>query len=255
MKKDIISTASVSHFTKFDSLCKILKSKCFLPHYCLENFDYLNWEKVIGEKISDGENPVFLANPIVCFTDLPHDKWKIHKRSYGTCIIALRKDWKLRNKLSPVIYLTKNDLLSDSLFPWCLKMSILYTNELKKNNVLNADGYLNFTNFLIAYLKLYEDDHHMYYDEREWRFVPWQGMSGLPMCLNEEQYNNSNLLHNYYEQIWKDNRNLLFFDFDDIELIEVKTNNQKDKVVDILTKYFGVTRTQANKIINVEQKF
>ena len=252
---NIISTASISHFTKFNSLCKILKSKCFLPHYCLENYDYLNWEKVIGEKISEDGKPVFLANPVVCFTDLPRDKWKIHKRRYGTCVINLNEKWKLQQQLSPVIYLTKKDLLSNSLIPWCLKMSKDYTEELKKKNVPNAEGYLNFTNFLIVYLKLYADSNYKYYDEREWRFVPWQGMNRLPMCLNEEQYNNLDLLHSYHMQMWKDKRNLLFFDFDDIELIEVKTNNQKDKVVDILTNFYRVTKTQANKMIIVENKF
>ena len=255
MKKNIISTASVSHFTKFNSLCKILKSKCFLPHYCLENYDYLNWNKVLGQRISDLDEPLLFANPIICFTDLPHDKWKIHKRKYGNCVITLTEQWKMQNQLSPVIYLTKKDLLSNSLIPWCLKMPILYTEELKKNNMPYADGYLNFPNFLISYLKLYEDKNYRYYDEREWRFVPWQGMNGLRMCLNKDEYDNYKQRELYHKEMWKDKRNLLFFELKDIELIEVKTNNQKDIIVDLLIKYYGITKGQANRMIVVENKF
>lgn len=255
MKKNIISTALVSHFTKFDSLCKILKSKYFLPHYCLENYNYLNWDKVLGQKISDLNEPLLFANPLICFTDLPHDKWKIHKRKYGNCVITLTEQWKIQNQLSPVIYLTKKDLLSNSLMPWSLKMAILYTEELKKNNIPNAEGYLNFSNILISYLKLYEDNNYRYYDEREWRFVPWQGMKGLPMCLDKEKYNDYALRNDYQHKIWSDNRNLLFFDWNDIELIEVKTNNQKDIIVDLLVKHYGITKGQANRTIIVEGKF
>lgn len=255
MKKDIISTASVSHFTKFNTICKILKTRCFLPHYCLENYDYMNWDKVIAMNVSALEEPLVMANPIVCFTDLPHDKWKIHKRHYGTCVITLKEKWKLYNQLSPVIYLTKKDLLSNSLIPQCIRINILYSEELKRQNNPFANKYLNFANLLFIYLKLYEDNEYKYYDEREWRFVPWQGLDGLPLCLSKEVFDDPIKRDFYNREMWKDKRNLLFFDFDDIDLIEVKTNNQKDKIVEILTKNYGVTKVQANKIINVEAKF
>lgn len=247
-KSNIISTASVSHFTNFNSLCKIIESRCFLPHYCLENCDYLNWDKVVGQKLPKFKEPPRLATPMVCFTDLPHDKWKVHKRRYGNFVITLTEEWKLRKELSPVIYLTRNDILSNSLLPQCIRLASIGVDYLKKINYPDADGYNNFANLLLEFVKLYEDDDVRYYDEREWRYVPWRGLDGLPLCLPIEDFDKREI---YHKIIWADDKNKLYFDFKDIENIEVKTEKQQKKVIQRLMISFEITEKEARKKVKI----
>lgn len=236
-----ISTATINHFTRFENIVNILKSKYFEPHYCLENINHINWKKFLGV-----ENIVRLAYPMVCFTDLPHDKWYLHKKKYGNCVITLTEEWKLRNHLIPVIYLTQNNTLADSLLPICLRMAKMYCEEHPEKK-----GFENFINMLLVFFKLYQEDDKRYYDEREWRYVPWKGMDKLDLCLPEDTYNIDNIRKKAQSKILLNKDNLLYFNFTDIVNIEVSTDNEKEQVTKLLMNIFDVNYQDAKSKVSL----
>lgn len=93
---------------------------------------------------------------------------------------------------------------------------------------------------MLEYIKPYKDEKHNYYDEREWRFIPWHGFNENPMCLNEEQYKNQTIRETFNKRLLEDKMNLLWFTFDDIVSIEVPSENEKECILKVLSKTFGV---------------
>lgn len=239
-----ISTATINHFTKFKFLKCILTDKCFKPRYCLENINHINWFKLLDIEDTKSEFPQ-LAYPMVCFTDLPHDKWPIHKATYGPCVITLSEDWKLKNGLIPVIYLVHGDFMSNNLLPQCLCMAKRYCEEHKQN------GYMNFVNLIIPYLKLYSEGEKRYYDEREWRYFPWKGLDHKYFTMTEDEYKDKSILEMRQSELLNDHANHLYFKFDDIVSVEVTNEREKDDIAQILSTSFNISAKIAKNKITI----
>lgn len=96
-----LSSNSLFHFTgKIGILKKILNDKLY-GSYCKETFN------IQGTL----EN---LYIPKISFCDIPL-KTISNYSSYGKYGIGLKKEWGIKNKLNPVVYLEKNSLLFESL--------------------------------------------------------------------------------------------------------------------------------------------
>lgn len=156
-----LHTNSLFHFTKKEHLIGILENN-FVPHYCkerltIENINYDYWL------------------PLVSFCDIPLSQVKNHIEEYGKYAIGLNREWVNKNKLNPVLYYKEKSLLFENYYE--LRSSIQNkVNKIDCDNTL-LDNY-NKIKYLFAFFKPYEgydfklQREKVFYDEREWRFVP-----------------------------------------------------------------------------------
>jgi abortive phage resistance protein AbiGi (putative antitoxin) len=96
-----ISSNSLFHFTdNIDTIFEILTNK-FYGSYCKETLHY-----------KEEKAPMII--PMICFCDIPL-KTISNYAIYGKYGIGLTKEWGIKNKLNPVLYLEKNSELAHSL--------------------------------------------------------------------------------------------------------------------------------------------
>jgi hypothetical protein len=154
--------STLFHFTKTkENLFGILKNE-FNPTFCLEEIHY-------------GQSVWKYAIPMVCFCDIRLSQIKDHIETYGVYGIGMSKKWAERKGLNPVIYLNRNSHLSNNLSAIKLSLSDL----LKAPENEKVGTYLGFL-YVLRYLKNYkgkflkdeEDKAIVFYNEREWRYVP-----------------------------------------------------------------------------------
>lgn len=153
-----ISSNALFHFTgKRSNLLGILTDTFFIPHFCLEDFSLLNTS-------NDSYYDAF-AFPMVCFCDLPLSKIGDHIKFYGGYGIGLKKNWGIGKGITPITYLTEKSYLTKHLKT--------YMKEFMEEQV-------DFPAELIKYTKpvkgkILRDNNYktkIFYDEREWRYIP-----------------------------------------------------------------------------------
>ncbi|MDI9867705.1 abortive infection system antitoxin AbiGi family protein [Flectobacillus roseus] len=225
---DSISSSSILHFTSsIQSLSGILKDG-FKIKYCLEYVPY---------KSNNGS--LQYAFPMVCFCDIPINKAQTQMSNYGKYGFGLSRDWAIKMKMNPVLYIDSNSLVEASiteLFHW----SINHFNE-NPEHILNAkDVALRPLFNLFAFTKQFKgfnsfknDPSFKFYDEREWRYVFTQYVQELDSDIvplipgktyisNKDKYN-QNLIDNY-----------LIFTIEDIQHIIVETDQEIPEIMRIL---------------------
>lgn len=240
-----ISSNSLFHFTsKFSVLTSILNDK-FYGSFCKENF-----------KSFGSDNTVYV--PKISFCDIPLKKIASIP-SYGKFGIGLSKEWAIKNKLNPVLYLEKNSMLMDN-YSNSLKGSFEFNELIQKilkqlGVILNTNEKIplteiqivvdklrtislttSFTESVLYYLKHYEDTlirgrkiykNYKFYDEREWCFVP--SIADIYKNVDFKDFN--------YE-IWRGNGAKpilpfvnLSFKFEDIQHLIVNTDSEVIKLI------------------------
>lgn len=153
--------STLFHFTKSsDTLFKILKTG-FWPRYCFED---IGWQGFNEAK--------FIAFPMVCFCDIPLSRISEHVSYYGSYGIGLGQEWGVKNNLNPVIYLSPEGHLAQSM-----KDSMDYAISTPE-----GDDKTPIDNFrhIISHVKPicgkvatsdgFEDKE--FYQESEWRYIP-----------------------------------------------------------------------------------
>lgn len=192
------------HFTnKLDHLVNIMNNY-FMPFYCMESVEYLN--------LPDS-NIKGMAYPVVCFCDLPLNRQKEHKIKFGNYGIGLKKEWGIKNLLSPVIYSHPSSMTSASL-----RILIAMGNQLKINITENEfRKFNNAVSLLLMLYKAYEGKNYIkddkmfaekssrFYDEREWRYLPLN-FDGLKLNLEIHEYQDTKILIEENEKIQKNNK-------------------------------------------------
>jgi hypothetical protein len=157
----VISSNTLFHFTSnMDNLLNILTNE-FRPRYCLEN-----WSNLF---IETGEFQQ--AFPMVCFCDLPISQLNEHLKFYGNYGIGMKKEWGIKNRINPVLYLHSKSSLATSI---AVLMKSSFEGEDKQIYVF--ESIFELTN----YVKLYEGYvirngkkiFKRFYDEKEWRWIP-----------------------------------------------------------------------------------
>lgn len=180
-----------------------------------------NLEKLNLSLSSKKENVAF---PMVCFCDVPMSKLKDHIYAYGKYGIGLTKEWGINNGLNPLMYISSH-------ISSVIKHLDILNNELKKidNSELQSQFY-----YLLRYLKLYKGKQNnkekLFYDEKEWRYLPQlEDSDEIGFFLKEEMYNNSVKKEKANSKLKKYTLN---FSPDDIKFLVVPER----KNVDSLTK-------------------
>jgi len=156
-----LSSNSIIHLTHTKSSLEGILKNGLIPHYCKENIEI-------------GDNSYKLGVPMISFCDIPLSKIKDHINKYGEYGIGLTKEWALKNKLNPVVYLEPDSNLSESV-------NVIINKFLSSGNTETWTSEQNSIADILRYVKNYQNDlvrkgentpDYRYSDEREWRFVP-----------------------------------------------------------------------------------
>lgn len=222
-----LSANTLIHFTESkDVLKKILQ----------ENFRIFNCK----ESISFGEKVNIFYVPMVSFCDIPLSEVKDHISKYGNYGLGMTKEWGIRMRLNPVLYMMQTSELSNS-----------YRTAF--NYISIADGIQNVNDWssekksladVLRYMKNYEADlirqnktipNYRFSDEREWRYVP-------PYTENCDM-----LMRNSYYEVPK-NKDLsdakltelrLVFEPNDIKYIIINDDSEIGEFVEHLRRVKG----------------
>jgi hypothetical protein len=194
-----LSANTLFHYTNtLDNLIGILAND-FHPGFSLEDFNIINQE-------SDSNPALEFAVPMVSFCDIPLSQVSQHFNLYGKYGIGLKKEWGIRNGISPVIYTYRRSRLSQRLYAM-----IAAINKQNKDRV-DANLASNYFYDLLCYLKPYEGTpyHHgkyqkkiRYYDEREWRYVPKITLKSLRLGLSKGSFLNNQEKKRANDLLWE----------------------------------------------------
>lgn len=214
--------STLFHFTKTkENLFAILKNE-FKPTFCLEKIHY-------------GRSVWKYAIPMVCFCDIRLSQIKVHIETYGVYGIGMSKEWAERKGLNPVIYLNRNSHLSNNLSAIKLSLSeVLRTPDNEK-----VGTYLGFL-YVLRYLKNYKgkflkdevrNADVIYYNEREWRYVPTTHVISSADVLSENDYLNKDT-REYFSSLLP----ALSFEPNDIKYIIVDRESEIEETINTIRK-------------------
>jgi hypothetical protein len=258
-----VTADSLFHFTDSLNNLESILTKKFKMTYCKETYQL--------------DNTIHKSYfPMVSFCDIPLALAKDQIDKYGSYSIGLSKSWGIKNRLNPVIYIEKSSIisseLSDNLAAF-KKINSHFNNifDKMKSNIEDFknlfDEYVNgFSNSLSLhrYLKNYQGDlirktktfkNYRFYDEREWRYVPYFKY-GDRYDLSEEDY--LKYRKTSKEKPLLDEVTLNFF-ATDIKYLIVKSNKDIPKLIRIIKRLDNLTSNPdqadvlSTKILTVEQ--
>lgn len=148
-----ISSNTLFHFTKdMNTLKLILSDMYFLPKYCEE----YGWN-------------IRFAVPMTCFCDIPLSQIGNHLKWYGNYGIGLAKGWGINKGVCPVFYVTKSTF---SLLNTIIKDEET-NNQVKICKIISRIKKVKGVNIRRTKNKCQKQHkNYIYYNEREWRYVP-----------------------------------------------------------------------------------
>ena len=255
----VISSNTLFHFTNSATyLIDILKGG-FKPRFCLEE---------LGSDLffQESHNDIEEAIPMTCFCDLPLSQISSHLEFYGYYGIGLSKDWGMENGLTPITYIHPKS--TQLLYLKKIGKQIL-SDYLKDIGKMEPSVSPICTLWEIsAFFKSYEGKmwrinkyvDKRFYDEREWRFVPFAADGGLNQKhdyrLSKEEFLNE--IKRAQANNFAGERYNLKFDYQHIKYLIVKQEKEMSALSDALDamsnlydeKQIKVLKT---KIISSEQ--
>lgn len=228
-----ISTKTLFHFSTYDNIVNILKSKYFRVCYSKESFHFRP------------ELSTFYF-PMVCFCDIPLTMTKDHIQDYDGYAIGLKKEWAISHGLNPVFYISE--------------MALTVTLEkLSYGANREINGKTGFEH-LICFLKPIKGNDHKwqkekyFYNEREWRFVP---MLSLYTDAYEQYYYEKDYPSDLNEKIIGHRLYNLPFKISDIQYLIVKSEDKKKDLIDFLREsdYSEAIIQNAIRVFSMEEVF
>lgn len=250
-----ISSNCLFHFTpKLEYLINIFQQG-FHPRYCFEDL------KLNDNRAIRGYN---FGIPMTCFCDISLGQISNHISTYGNYGIGMKKDWGIRNRLNPIIYINKNSTIAEPLSIMAECGLKLNKSEDKKAQVVGGE-IMNSWSSLLMYSKPYSGNfthrgkvskNVKFYNEREWRYIPTDGQNTAPFgTLSKEKMDDEKILNVENQRLY-DHR--LRFNPNDVnyifvkeeseihqmvkELRNIKGNRFNAKTVDILTSKILTTK-------------
>ena len=230
-----LSSNILWHQTNKKSFYEILNSKKLLYSYCQERI-------ILAFKLK----PV--AFPMISLSDYPLSEINHNKWAYGNYCIGFKQKWGVEAGFSPVWYCSYGS------------RGIRQLNILLAEAIKNNSKYLNgVIMYMFANMKLVDApletknkifNQYRFYDEREWRLVPYiteTDKAGVLPYLTDVAYKKYKDEH--------DNSSLLEigvdFQYDDISYIIVETDSEVQKARDIVGNKIHIF-TKAEVIEDVE---
>ncbi len=227
----VISSNALFHFTRsMADLVSILENN-FTARFCLENYSNL----------FNGSNDAFtMAFPMLCFCDLPVSQLRRHMDFYGSYGLGMKKEWGIKNGINPVMYMHPG---SDTAV--YIGSLLKYFDGCAADN--DAAVFRKCLRSIIRHIKLYEgfvdkDGQQVskrFYDEREWRWVPYitEDEDSDLLSLPGNTYNTLEARQQAYEKASDADAARLTFDPDDIDYIIVALESEIIKVIEAVEKF------------------
>lgn len=222
-----ISSNTLFHFTsKAEYLIGILTNN-FIPRFCHEQVLFNG--KPNGARIE-------AAIPMICFCDISLGQINNHIHTYGSYGIGMSKEWGIKKKLNPIIYINENSIVADAIVN-------LSTHIVREEVSKTVDREFS---TITKYFKPYKGDFKRngktiknvrFYNEREWRFIPdIQDTTIVEKVLQTEDYNNPIKLAQANSKL---NNFPLEFSPDDIKYIFVKDEAEIHSMIEALREIKG----------------
>lgn len=225
-----ISSNSLFHFTSEKKNLLSILDKEFLPRYSYESV------KLKSDSLRVGMSQ---AIPMICFCDISLSQIQNHINEYGNYGLGMTKEWGIRNKLNPIIYLNSDSSISNSIHDLTINILELLDGKCTKPLKNVSDEFMNLLNFL----KPYEGNSSKnpnkkirFYDEKEWRYVP---------NINFDE-RNSLTLDEFGDNLIREKANQevekhkLGFTINDIKYIFIKSNSEIHEFVEAIRNIKGL---------------
>lgn len=224
-----LSANTLIHFTRTkEALKKILE----------ENFRVYNCQ----ESVVMGGKPSGFYVPMVSFCDIPLSQVKDHIGKYGSYGIGMTKEWGVRRRLNPVLYVTQTSMLSESY-----RKAWRHFTNLDVDDGTDLDDWTDEQRSLsdvIRYIKNYEGNltrkgetipNYRFSDEREWRYVP-AFTEDCEMLMGKEWYEEADNKKASDEKLEKFR---LEFEPNDIKYIIINNDSEIGEFIDHLRRVKG----------------
>jgi len=235
----MLSSATLFHFTRnLETLKKILGGG-FKPFYSSEDLTMFGVSECPGI-------------PMVSFCDIPLSQAKKHVGDYGRYAIGLDKKWGMTKNISPVHYIYEDSICARVIYRvyHSLPKEAFYVDcTCMKFDTQTAiffygkpyHGPLRRKDFATG--KIVDKGEVTFYDEREWRYVPFadptKGMGEIPAgvraMLSEREYAKSEILDNANTSLH--NHYSLTFRPEDAKYLVV---NNEDEIPELVDFIYGV---------------
>lgn len=236
-----IRTSCLFHFMReMDVLKSILKTG-IIPNFCKEDLHYYKRGLILGI-------------PMVSFCDIPLTRTTDFKERYGEFAIGLSKEWAIKNRINPILYVNDLSILTSLGFLNTYRLSL--EEEVKKHggddtsipldfSPKSLEGIKYFFNrnnareavySLYGYVKKYispgKEGEQVNYLENEWRYVVTG--SGIDWKWSEDEYTKWRGAGKKPEpsKALKDNK--LKFGVEDVSYVIVESDGQIAEMVDYI---------------------
>lgn len=242
-----LSSQSLFHYvSKKEYLIDILQND-FHPRYVKEEFSFET------RKLKE------VAIPMLCFCDITLSNIEEHVKWYGNYGIGMKKEWAIKNGLTPVHYFNpKSHAMKD------LAVALNYMREDFENNRIQHSGYIrNYYN--IWFMKPYEGKqfNHQndknckkkFYDEREWRYIPsldeLKNLAGdLSMSLTGDRLNRFINEPEYKKNINKKLADSVRLSFRPEDITYIIVENEQERA-EIIQQIKNVKSKHGNKVVDI----
>jgi hypothetical protein len=227
-----LSAETFFHFTSFQNLKRILDCKYFQANYS-------------EEQITLRQTTLKYYVPMVCFCDIPLTQTRDHILKYDGFAIGLTKEWGIGHGLNPVFYI--------SPIGFTVTLENLSAG-LQSHNF--AKGAFDHT---FSFMKPYKEKtglkEQIFYDEKEWRFVPY--VTQFQDKTVQQIYWEKGLNKTESDYIQGHRFFILDFKISDINYIITKTSKDKTELISILKNndYSEAVINHVFKIMTVEEIF
>jgi len=162
------------------------------------------------------------AHPMVCFCEYSINELKLKTITYGRYGIAFSKNWALKKRISPVLYIGGNSLAAKGLATLLKARQNKSDSKLPRHLRLPIMEIKCFTKNVRGYNSYLQKDDFDFQSENEWRYVPRKSdIGGNLISQNKSTYLKNPDRHN--------NRLLpypLKFKASDIEAVFVSKNDE-----------------------------
>ncbi|MBK6482331.1 MAG: hypothetical protein IPG01_04160 [Chitinophagaceae bacterium] len=240
-----VSANTLFHFTAKESLKGILSSQGFFAQYSEEHFEDILPESSIYR--------VSLI-PLVSFCDLTIiqlSRESIHTTDFGNYGIGLTKNWGIKMRVSPVVYVHENSQPSSQLYN-LIKLFRRYDEEHEAEEIISqarrelVDSFKFIKPYKGRWQKgkeiLSTNDDVIYYNEREWRYCPplqeSKVVSGVTAIARKRQVRLNRALK----------KKLIHFNPNDVKFIIIKEKSEIDEFIKIILA-MDINKKQINELI------
>jgi hypothetical protein len=186
---------------------------------------------------------------MVCFCDIPLTQTQEHIKTYGNYAIGLSKDWGIGNGLNPVFYINE------------LEITVTLENLTLgiQSHEIGTGAFEHIFSFMKTYqgpnLKNPKNGIKVFYNEKEWRFVPYVKQF-QDKIMKQIYWENDSFLSDI-DYIKGHRFFTLPFKLSDVRYIISNTEKNKTKLLTFLKKsgYSEFLQKQSVKVLTTNEIF